>query len=124
MNATIAAVTQTQSSEWWIERLEEAGIPCGPVNDIREVFADPQVQHLRMAAPVHSDKLGDIEVVNQPVELSRTPSSMVRATPEKGEHTDEVLADLLSLTGSEIAALAEAGTVRSGRAPNATEDFR
>jgi formyl-CoA transferase len=56
-----------------------------------EVFADPQVQHLGMAAPVHHETLGNIEVVNQAVKLSRTPSQIVHPTPEKGEHTEEVL---------------------------------
>ena len=55
------------------------------------MFADPQVQHLGMAAPVQHGALGKIEVVNQPVKLSRTPSHIAHATPEKGEHTDEVL---------------------------------
>ena len=93
LNAEIAEITRTRTSREWVDLFNEIGVPAGPIYKMDEVFADPQVQHLRMAAPVHSDKLGDIEVVNQPVELSRTPSSMVRATPEKGEHTDEVLAE-------------------------------
>jgi formyl-CoA transferase len=56
-----------------------------------EVFADPQVQHLGMAAPVQHGSLGKIEVVNQAVKLSRTPSQIAHPTPEKGEHTEEVL---------------------------------
>ena len=67
--------------------LNKAGVPCGPINRMDEVFADPQVQHLGMAAPVQHAKLGDIEVVNQPVKLSRTPSHIAHATPEKGEAT-------------------------------------
>ena len=61
---------------------------------MNEVFADPQVQHLHMAAPVHHPVLGDIELVNQPIELSRTPSEIRTATPECGEHTDEVMHEL------------------------------
>jgi formyl-CoA transferase len=56
-----------------------------------EVFADPQVKHLGMAAPVHHETLGDIAVVNQPVKLSRTPSHIAHPTPEQGEHTEQVL---------------------------------
>ena len=56
-----------------------------------EVFADPQVRHLKMAAPVQHDSLGNIEVVNQAVKLSRTPNRIAQGTPEKGEHTDEIL---------------------------------
>ena len=69
-------------------------MPCGPINKMDEVFADPQVQHLGMAAPVHHPKLGDIRVVNQAVQLSRTPNHIESATPEKGEHTDAVLRGL------------------------------
>jgi formyl-CoA transferase len=58
-----------------------------------EVFADPQVRHLGMAAPVQHSALGAMRVVNQPLKLSRTPNTIVRATPEKGEHTAEVLAE-------------------------------
>jgi crotonobetainyl-CoA:carnitine CoA-transferase CaiB-like acyl-CoA transferase len=69
-------------------------VPCGPIYHVDEVFADPQVKHLGMAAPVHSAQLGDIEVVNQAIELTRTPSHVVQATPECGEHTDEVLREI------------------------------
>jgi formyl-CoA transferase len=74
-----------------IAKLNKAGVPCGPINRMDEVFADPQVQHLGMAAPVRHGSLGEIEVVNQPVKLSRTPSGIAHPTPEKGEHTEEVL---------------------------------
>jgi formyl-CoA transferase len=56
-----------------------------------EVFADPQVQYLGMAAPVQHGSLGKIAVVNQPIKLSRTPSQIAHPTPEKGQHTEEVL---------------------------------
>jgi len=91
MNASIAEKTRTRSSREWIDILNTAGVPCGPIYKMNEVFEDPQVRHLGMAADVHSPKLGDIQVVNQPVELSRTPSHIRYATPERGEHTDEVL---------------------------------
>ena len=76
---------------YWVEQLNKAGVPCGPINTIDQTFADPQVQHLGMAAPVEHSSLGKIEVVNQAIKLSRTPSRMRHPTPEKGEHTDEVL---------------------------------
>ena len=76
-----------------IAKLNKAGVPCGPINRMDEVFADPQVQHLGMAAPVQHGSLGNIEVVNQAVKLSRTPNSIAQPTPEKGEHTEEVLRD-------------------------------
>ena len=91
INQIISEVTKQQSSVDLIAKLNKAGVPCGPINRMDEVFADPQVKHLGMAAPVHQDVLGDIAVVNQPIKLSRTPGKMVRGTPEKGEHTEEVL---------------------------------
>ena len=66
----------------------------GPIYKMDEVFADEQVKHLKMAAPVKHPILGDIELVNQPFELSRTPSEIRSATPECGEHTDEVMREL------------------------------
>ena len=69
-------------------------MPCGPIYKMNEVFADPQVRHLGMATDVHHPKFGDTKVVNQAVELCRTPSRIRSATPEKGEHTDEVLREL------------------------------
>jgi crotonobetainyl-CoA:carnitine CoA-transferase CaiB-like acyl-CoA transferase len=91
LNQVISDVTKQRSSAELIDMLNKAGVPCGPINRMDQVFADPQVRHLGMAAPVEHGSLGNIEVVNQAVKLSRTPSRMVHATPEKGEHTDEVL---------------------------------
>jgi crotonobetainyl-CoA:carnitine CoA-transferase CaiB-like acyl-CoA transferase len=91
INEIISEVTRKQSSSDLIASLNKAGVPCGPINRMDEVFADPQVKHLGMAAPVEHGTLGKVEVVNQPVKLSRTPSSIAHPTPEKGEHTDEVL---------------------------------
>jgi crotonobetainyl-CoA:carnitine CoA-transferase CaiB-like acyl-CoA transferase len=93
INKLISEVTRQYSSSDLIAKLNKAGVPCGPINRMDEVFADPQVQHLGMAAPVQHGTLGKVEVVNQAVKLSRTPSQMVRPTPEKGEHTDEVLGE-------------------------------
>jgi formyl-CoA transferase len=91
INQIISDVTRQQSSSDLIAKLNGAGVPCGPINRMDEVFADPQVQHLGMAAPVQHGSLGKIEVVNQSVKLSRTPSQIAHPTPEKGEHTDEIL---------------------------------
>jgi crotonobetainyl-CoA:carnitine CoA-transferase CaiB-like acyl-CoA transferase len=91
LNQAISDVTKQHSSAELIDMLNKAGVPCGPINRMDQVFADPQVRHLGMAAPVEHGSLGNIEVVNQAVKLSRTPSSVVHATPEKGEHTEEVL---------------------------------
>jgi crotonobetainyl-CoA:carnitine CoA-transferase CaiB-like acyl-CoA transferase len=91
INEIISRTTRQKPSREWIAILNAAGVPSGPINKMDEVFQDRQVQHLGMAAPVPHATLGDVHVVNQPVKLSRTPSRMVKPTPEKGEHTDEVL---------------------------------
>jgi formyl-CoA transferase len=94
MNAAISAITAEMPSQHWIDLLNEAGCPCGPIYSMDQVFADPQVRHVQMAVPVDHPSLGRFEVVNQAVKLSRTPSSVRTATPEQGEHTDEVLAEI------------------------------
>src|ERR1700726_2689129 len=76
LNQAISDVTKQRPSADLITMLNKAGVPCGPINRMDEVFADPQVQHLGMAAPVEHGTLGGIAVVNQPVKLSRTPSGI------------------------------------------------
>jgi crotonobetainyl-CoA:carnitine CoA-transferase CaiB-like acyl-CoA transferase len=94
LNAALAAITRRQSSAHWIELLNQAGVPCGPINTIDQVFADPQVRHLGLAQAVHSHERGDIELVGQPVIMSRTASRIRTPPPLIGEHTDELLREL------------------------------
>jgi formyl-CoA transferase len=93
LGTAINAALASQPSQVWIDRFNEAGVPCGPINAIDEVFADPQVRHLGIAQSVASPKLGDITLVGQPVRLSDTPSALVAPPPENGEHTDEILSE-------------------------------
>jgi formyl-CoA transferase len=104
LNAELNAALRTKTSEEWIAVLNEAGVPCGPIYTMDQVFADAQVQHIQAAAKVQHPALGEIRVVNQAVGLSRTPASMACATPEIGQHTEEVLAEA-GYTAAEIAAL-------------------
>jgi crotonobetainyl-CoA:carnitine CoA-transferase CaiB-like acyl-CoA transferase len=90
----LKGIFQTRTSAEWIEKLEAAGVPAGPINKMDEVFADPQVQHLGIAVPCHHHTRGDIRIVGEPVELSRTPASIVSMLPELGEHTTQVLHEL------------------------------
>ena len=93
VNAAISEVTRTRPSQWWIETLEEAGIPCGPVNDIREVFDDPQVQHLEMAMPIHHRRRGDTRIVASPLNVEGLETGVYREVPDLGEHGAEILAE-------------------------------
>jgi formyl-CoA transferase len=94
LNAEIGAVIATRTTAEWVGRLNEAGVPCGPIYTMDQVFADPQVRHLGAAAPVCHPRLGEVRIVNQAVRLSRTPATMARATPELGEHSAEILREL------------------------------
>ena len=94
LNDEINKITATKTTAEWVEILNKAGVPSGPINTMDQVFADPQVQHLEAAATVKHPQLGDIRLVNQAVKLSRTQSSMATASPALGEHTEEVLAEL------------------------------
>lgn len=78
----------------WIAELNAAGVPCGPILSIDQVFENEQVQHLGLAHAMEHPALGSIRLLGRPVTLSRTPASLRTPTPEKGEHTDEILKDL------------------------------
>ncbi len=91
LNAAIETITRTRSSAEWVAALNAASVPSGPINRIDEVFADPQVRHLGIAAPVEHPELGRIELVGQPMTLSRTNWHLDYPTPAPGEHTDAVL---------------------------------
>ncbi|HTN10703.1 MAG TPA: CoA transferase [Acetobacteraceae bacterium] len=103
LNALIEAITRTKSSAAWIEAMNAAGVPCGPIYKMNEVFADPQVRHLNITRKVHHKTLGDVEVVGQPIQMSRSKWEIRSPTPEPGEHTDAVLSEL----GIDAAAIAD-----------------
>jgi formyl-CoA transferase len=86
--------TVTRSTQHWVEALNAAGVPCGPILNVKEVFEDPQVRHLGLATKVVHPRLGELELQNLPVTLSRTPGAVRTATAELGQHTDEILGEL------------------------------
>ena len=94
LNNVLEEITRTKSSAEWIETLNGAGVPCGPIYKMNEVFNDPQVRHIGIARAIEHPQLGHQELVGQAVELSRTPWALRNSTPEKGEHTDAVLTEL------------------------------
>jgi crotonobetainyl-CoA:carnitine CoA-transferase CaiB-like acyl-CoA transferase len=110
LNAEIDSYMAGRTSAEWIERLNKAGVPCGPIYSIDQVFDDPQVKHLGMAATVAQKDKGNMALVAQPVTLSRTPSRLVARPPELGEHTDAGLKEF-GFKPKEIAALHKAGAV-------------
>jgi formyl-CoA transferase len=109
LNAVIDAHTIKRTSADWVERLNEAGVPSGPIYSIDQMFGDPQVEHLKMAQPVKK-KGKEMKLVGQPVSLSRTPSKLVSWPPALGEHTDQVLKEF-GFRAGEIAALRKANAI-------------
>jgi crotonobetainyl-CoA:carnitine CoA-transferase CaiB-like acyl-CoA transferase len=91
INEKINQLVAGYSSADLIKLLNDAGVPAGPIYKMDEMFADPQVKHLKMAHPVNHPKLGEIELIGQAINMSRTPFEMRTATPEQGEHTETVL---------------------------------
>jgi len=94
LNDAIAERSRRFSSEELIELLNRAGVPCGPINKMNQVFDDPQVRHLGMAVSVPAGESGKLQLVGPAMRLSRTPSKMKRAMGPAGEHNGEVLREL------------------------------
>ena len=106
LNAEINKSSVAYKSADLVAKLNAAGVPCGPIYSMDEVFADPQVQHLQCAASVEHPKLGNIKLVSQPVTLSRTPATITSATPELGQDSAAILSEL-GYTDAEIIQLRE-----------------
>ena len=93
LNARMEQETVKNTSAYWVDAFNKAGVPCGPIYSIDQAFADPQVKHLGIAKDVRTQDQKTITLVGQPVRLSRTPSAIVAPPPLLGEHTDEILAE-------------------------------
>lgn len=104
MNQAIDEVTKTRTAAEWVEILNEAGVPAGPIYKLDEMFNDPQVRETGIAQTLDHPKLGKIEILGQAIGLSRTPAQFRRAPPEPGQHNDEVLSEA-GFTSAEIAEL-------------------
>ena len=110
LNSILNESLSKKTGDEWIEILNQAGIPCGPIYTIDQVFADPQVKHLGIAATVEHPKLGRKQILANAATLSRTPARVATPTPEIGEHTDEVLREL-EYSAEEIEKLRKGGVV-------------
>jgi len=102
--------TIKRTSAEWIELLNKAGVPCGPIYTIDQVYADPQVMHLGIAQPVKTKSRSTLRMARQPVSLSRTPSRFAAPPPELGEHTHAILKEF-GFSAKQIAALRKASAV-------------
>lgn len=94
LGAEIEAITRDRATVEWIEILSEAGVPAGEINDIGQVFANPQVAHLGLAQPVVSQERGETRLVGQPILMSRTPSRIATPLPTAGQHCEEILSEI------------------------------
>jgi crotonobetainyl-CoA:carnitine CoA-transferase CaiB-like acyl-CoA transferase len=109
--SAIAAAIRTRTTADWIAILEPLGVPCGPINRLDQVYAHPQVTHRGLRIEVPHPLSGTVPMVANPIRYSRTPIQYDRAPPLLGEHTEEVLRELLGKSEEEIAALREAGAI-------------
>ena len=112
LNAEIGAIVKEKPAAYWIDTLNKAGVPCGPVNTIEDVFAEPQIEHLDMVHHVEHQRLGRLDVVGQPVNLSAAPQpeTLRYPAPDLGEHNEEVLREI-GLSDDEIEGLVKAGAI-------------
>ena len=109
LNGVINALTINRTSDEWVTLLNDAGVPCGPIYQINEVFADPQVKHLKIAQTIKG-KQRSVTMAQQPFGLSRTPSKLIKQAPGLGENTAAVLKEF-GFTKKQIADLTKAGAI-------------
>jgi crotonobetainyl-CoA:carnitine CoA-transferase CaiB-like acyl-CoA transferase len=110
LNAEIDTYTAKKTSAEWIDIMNDAGVPAGPIYNIDQVFSDPQVKHLGIAQGVKKRDKSTMNVVGQPIIMSRTKSKMAAPPPDMGQHTNEVLKEF-GFSAKEIAALHKAKAV-------------
>ncbi len=107
----IEQIMNKHSEEWWLENLSTRGIPCGPINTIDQVFADPQVLHREMQVSLKHPKAGTSPSVANPIKFSETPVNYHLAPPTLGQHSAQILSELLDLPADKIEELKARGII-------------
>jgi crotonobetainyl-CoA:carnitine CoA-transferase CaiB-like acyl-CoA transferase len=110
LTTTLSETFASENSQHWLDTLAEAGVPAGPIYNMADVYADPQVQAREMMVEMDHPTAGRIKNIGVPVKLSETPGSVRSPSPLLGQHTDEVLSDM-GCSEEEISRLREAGTI-------------
>jgi crotonobetainyl-CoA:carnitine CoA-transferase CaiB-like acyl-CoA transferase len=113
----ISEVLQTRTCSEWTERFVAAAVPAGPVNNMERLFADPQVAHRKMIEHVEHPTIGALRLAGIPMKYSDTPGQVRRPPPVLGEHTDEVLREVLDYSESRLAGLSEQGAIVRSKPP-------
>ena len=111
LDTAIEARAATKTRHEWLAQLEAAGVPCGPINNLQEVFAEPQIAAREMVIAVPHPTAGEVKLVGNPIKLSRTPVDYRSAPPLLGEQTEAVLRELGGLSEDELRRLQQAGVI-------------
>jgi crotonobetainyl-CoA:carnitine CoA-transferase CaiB-like acyl-CoA transferase len=107
----IEARLQARDRDEWVARFADAGLPAGPINDIGQVFGDPQVRHREMVVEMDHPTAGRVRLPGIPVKFGGTPAAVQGPPPNLGQHTDEILGDILGLSVAAIAELHASGAL-------------
>ncbi|UZG43562.1 CaiB/BaiF CoA transferase family protein [Caldimonas thermodepolymerans] len=107
----IESITRQRTTREWVELLEDRAVPCGPINDIGQAFADPQVRARGLRVELPHPRFGQVAGVASPLRLSETPPVVRHAPPDLGQHTEQVLSEVLGYDAARIAALKAQGIV-------------
>jgi CoA:oxalate CoA-transferase len=126
LEGILSAVFRTRPRDEWLSILQDAGLVCGPVNNIEQVISDPHVQAREMVLEVEHSRLGKLKVVGTPMKFSRSSCRIEKASPDLGEHTTEILKEKLNVSMDEMEKMKETGVISYARAdsarPRATEN--
>lgn len=110
LNEVLSDITRQKTSGEWLKIFEAGHVAAGPIYRVNEMFDDEQIKHLKMATAVNHKRIGEIKLVAQPFSLSRTPSEIKSAAPDRGENTDEILASL-NYSDQDIESLRQQGVI-------------